>query len=222
MAGSVAPYTALITSEHSDKSKFVATVAASVQPFADLAAQIALIPSLFDVDNSIGKQLDVVGQWVGVSRNVATPLTGVYFSLDTAGLGLDQGILYVTGQPTTGLIALPDDIFRLLIRARIIANHWAGSIPGAYAVWAALLVPYGFNLLIQDNGDMTMTLAMASSNINPTFFGLFVGGYLDLRPAGVQIVGHLTPSVPGAPFFGLNVQNPTISGLDVGAIAQFN
>ena len=221
MAGDVIPYLNLITSEHAQRYKFVASVLESVQPFADVTAVLNSIPTLYDLDNAVGEQLDIIGQWVGVSRYVSTPLTNVYFSLDTVGLGLDQGLIWSPGEPLTGLTALPDDIYKLLIRAKIVANHWDGTIPNAYAVWNVLFANQGYQIVIQDNGDMTMLLGLVSNSIDPTFFQLFIGGYLDLRPAGVAISGYITPSAP-APFFGLDVENSVISGLDVGAFAQYN
>lgn len=218
MSGDVAPYTALVTSEHADKPKFMATIAACLQPLADGIAILNAMPTDFDLDHAVGVQLDIVGQWVGITRNVSTPLTGVYFSFNTAGLGFNEGVLKGPGDPSTGLIALPDDIYVMLLKARIIANQWDGTVPGAYAAWDQLLAPYGYQILIQDNGDMTMTLALANTTINPTFRELFVGSYLDLRPAGVSIKEYLVPSAP-APFFGFNVENAAIAGFNTGAFA---
>lgn len=218
MSSDVAPYTGLITSEHADKPCFVATVAASVQPLADLLDTLSGLPAAFDLDTAVGAQLDIVGQWVGRSRNVSTALTGVYFSFDTLGLGFDQGVIWGPGDPLTGLIALPDDIYRLVLKAKIAANQWDGTVPGAYTAWNTLFAPEGFQILIQDNGDMTMTLALVGAINNPTFQGLFSGGYLDLRPSGVRITGYLFPSAD-APLFGLDVDNAAIAGFDVSAWA---
>lgn len=219
MSADVSGYIGRITSEHADKPTFVATVAASVQPFADILATLNSIPTAFDLDNAEGAQLDIIGQWVGVSRNVKSALTGVYFSFDIDGVGFDEGVIWAPGDPLTGLIALPDDIFLILLKAKIAANQWDGTIPGAYAAYNDLLVPLGYHILIQDNGNMTMTLAMTSTSINPTVKELFTGGYLDLRPAGVLIDSYLTPSVDGAPFFGFDAENSAIAGYDVGAFA---
>lgn len=221
MAGSVAPYTGLITSEHIDKPRFVASVTASVQPFADVAALLNGLSAQFDVDEAIGAQLDIVGLWVGVSRYVDAPLTGVYFSFDTVNLGFDQGIVWSDGEPITGLTALPDDVYRIVLKAKIIANSWDGTIPGAYSAYAALLAPEGYQVLIQDNGDMTMIIALLASNVDPLMFQLFTSGYLDLRPAGVQIAGYVTPTA-AAPYFGFDAENSAIAGFDVGAFGTFN
>lgn len=222
MSADVSPYTDLITSEHADKPNFMATITASLQSAADIVAVAQGISDKFDLDQAVGKQLDILGEWIGISRNVKTELTGVYFSFDTQGVGFDEGLIWSEGEPLTGLTELPDDIYLMLLKAKIAANQWDGTIPGAYEAWDTLLEPYGFHILIQDNGDMSMTLALASTSINPTFKELFIGGYLDLRPATVRIDGYLTPSVTGTPFFGFDVENDAIAGFDVGAFAVSN
>lgn len=216
MTADVAAYTGLITSEHADKPNFVATVSASVQPFADILAMLNGMPAAFDIDSAVGAQLDIVGQWVGVTRYVRSPLTGVYFGFDSNDVGWDRGVWFSDGEPLTGLARLPDDIYLLLLKAKIAANQWDGTVPGAYAAWDALFAPYGFQILIQDHGDMTMTLALGGISNSPAFLELFVGGYLDLRPASVMIDGYIIPSA-NAPFFGFDAENSGVSGWDVGS-----
>ncbi|MGC7970039.1 DUF2612 domain-containing protein, partial [Salmonella enterica] len=72
------------------------------------------LPFDFDLDQAIGVQLDAVGEWVGISRNITVPLAGVYFSFDIAGLGFDQGVWKGPFDPDTGLTTLDDDTYRLL------------------------------------------------------------------------------------------------------------
>lgn len=131
-------YTGLITSEHASAPNFVAMVGSIAQAFVDVQNQLAAIPSAYDLDVAVGVQLDAVGLWVGVTRNVNTPLTGVYFSLDVAGLGFDQGVWQGPFDPSTGITSLDDDTYRLLIRARIAANHWDGTLEGSAAILALI------------------------------------------------------------------------------------
>ncbi|WP_143296080.1 DUF2612 domain-containing protein, partial [Burkholderia pseudomallei] len=127
-------YTVLITSEHSDKPRFMASVSALVQPLVEQMNVLESMPGKFDRDNVIGVQLDDVGLWVGVSRKIRTPLTGVYFSFDIAGLGFDQGTWKGPFDPDTGLTILDDDTYRLVIRAKIGANHWDGTLQQSAAI----------------------------------------------------------------------------------------
>ena len=217
MSGDVTPYTGLITSEHQDKPKFMATVAASLQPLADMIATLNAMPAAFDLDEAEGAQLDAVGVRVGVSRQLAEPLTSVYFSLDTAGLGLDQGSLMGPFDPASGLVSLPDDSYLTLIRAKIASNQWDGTVASAYAIWNLVFAPAGSGILIQDNCDMTMVLALTGVLPNAVTLALFSGGLIDLKPAGVAVVDRYVPTVADTPYFGLDIESAAIAGLGVGA-----
>jgi hypothetical protein len=215
--GDISGYLKLFTSEHNDKPNFMATAAVLLQPIADIQALIAGMPALFDVDNAAGDQLDKVGEWVGVKRDISVPLAGVYFSLDTPGVGFDQGTWFGPFDPLSGLVHLPDDGYRTLLRARIASNHWDGTIPGAYAAWDTLFRGTGFGILIQDAGNMHMAYALTGPVPNAVTKALFTGGYLNLKPATVKIDLFMTPTVANAPYFGFDVQNGAIAGFDTGA-----
>lgn len=136
--GDPTPYLNLVTSEHRDQPDFIATLTAVLQPFADLQTVMSSFPTLFDIDVAVGVQEDAVGKWVGVSRNLNEPLTGVYFELDSATLGLDQGILQGPFDPTSGIVQLPDDVYRQLLQAEVLNNSWDGTVTEAYAIWKTL------------------------------------------------------------------------------------
>jgi hypothetical protein len=216
MSDDVTPYTARITSEHAQAPKFMATVAALAQPAADLVAQLHGVTAAYDLDTAVGKQLDVVGAWVGATRHLTTPITGVYFSLDDAVLGLDAAYWLGPFDPTTGLTDLPDEPYRVLLRAAIAANHWDGSIPQAYAIWNTLFWNYGLGVIIQDNGDMTMYQMLTGLAPDVITLALFNTGKLALKPAGVAVT-FFTESVVSTPYFGLDVAGTGMAGLDVGA-----
>jgi hypothetical protein len=215
--GNTGPYLALITSEHNQRPKFMTMVQNVVQSFADDIFVLEQMPGLFDVDVAVGTQLDTVGQWVGVSRDIAVPLIGVYFSFDDASLGFDTGTWFSDFNPITGVVHLDNEAYRTLIRARIANNQWDGTIPGAYAVWDTVFAGTGVSLLIQDLENMHMILALTGPVPNAVTLALFKGGYLSIKPAGVKIDAFLTPTVPNTPYFGFDVQNSSISGFDVGA-----
>ena len=218
MTGDVTPYTDKITSEHSSRPNFMATVATCCQPLADMIGVVTGMPTLYDLDYAVGSQLDATGQWIGQSRQLDEPLTGVYFSLDAPTLGLDQGSLMGPFDPTNGLVSLPDAAYRTLLYAKVAANHWDGTVPGAYNVLAQVFP--GDTVFIQDNGDMSMLVGLVGPvSLDATTYALLTGGYLAVKPVGVSINGYATSSVLGAPIFGLGADNSTIGGLDHGALA---
>jgi hypothetical protein len=214
--GDISAWLKLVTSRHKDKPNFIAMLSLVLQPLADIIEVTRSLPRLFDLDVAVGDQLDKVGEWVGVTRNITVPLTGIYFALDTAGVGLDQGTLQGPFDPTGGLLVLDDDSYRTLLRGRIASNHWDGTIPGAYAAWDILFSGTGFGILIQDGGNMTMIMALTGPVPDAVTAALFTGGYLSLKPAAIGISEYIVPAISGAPYFGIGVENAAIAGLDVG------
>lgn len=211
----VTDYLSLITSEHVSKPRFSAMVTVVAQCFVDQINVVQSIPAAFDLDFAIGAQLDAVGLWAGITRQVKTPLS-VYFSFDLSGLGFDQGNWQGPFDPNSGLTSLDDETFRILIRAKIAANSWDGTIPGAAAAYANLFGNSGSYIFIQDNQDMTMTIGVSGAIPSALIVSLLTGGYLPLKPEGVRVI-YLIPSVNNTPLFGFDVENKYISGFDVGS-----
>jgi hypothetical protein len=208
-------YLALITAYHRGKPKFSATVSALVDPLAQLQAFLQALPGQFDLDVAIGAQLDVIGIWVGESRYVKTPLQGVYFSFDIEGLGFDQGVWQGPFDPDNGLNRLDDDSYRLLIRAKIAANQWDGTLPQAQQILDTLFAGTGSDVFIQDNQDMTIVIGVSGEIPDAVAQELILGGYLPLKPEGVR-VDYMVTSARG-PIFGFDVDNRFIGGFDHGA-----
>lgn len=219
VGGDVTPYLDLVTSEHRDKLNFIDALTAILQPMADLLVTMGSMPGLFDVDVAVGDQLDKTGLWIGPTRFVSVPLSGVYFSLGPAGPGFGIGIWKGPNDPTSGLLALPDDIYRKLLFATIAANRWDGSIPQAYEIWAIVFASTGESLIIIDGGDMTMKLGIAGPVPDIVTRELFLSGLLQLKPAGVRITEYLLPTVDG-PLFGFGAETATIAGFGHGGWAE--
>ena len=181
-----AGYLDLITDEHKEKPKFVATVTASVDPFAKLQQVMRGFISDFDVDTAIGVQLDIVALWVGVTRTIGVPITGYYFTWDdVVADGWDNGIWKGIGDPDAGFVVLPDDLYRSLIKAKIQANHWRGDIAGAYDIINEALSVDGA-VKIVDNQDMTMTVRVTANTLPAVEQAIVTAGYLPIKPAGVK------------------------------------
>lgn len=209
-------YIALITSEHANKPKFGALVSMLVQSMADVTNALAAIESGFDLDNAIGIQLDAIGLWVGITRYVSVPISGVYFSFDVTGLGWDQGSWEGPYDTSVGLTKLDDDTYRLLIRAKIGANMWDGTWYGMAPVYGTLFSRYGALVWVNDNQDMSMDIYMAGTYPPAIVQAILRNGLIPLKPEGVHINGYTKTSVSGSPIFGFDVQNSNISGFDTG------
>jgi hypothetical protein len=213
--GSIASWLALVTSEHASKPNFMAMLTVTFQPLADIIAVLESIPSAYDIDTAVGAQLDTIGGWVGITRNVAVPLTGVFFSWATAGLGWSQGN-WTVGVNVLQLVTLPDSQYRNLLYAKIAANHWNGTIPGAYAVFNTVFQGTGFGVLIQDLQGMHMSFALTGPVPDAVTLALFTGGYFNLKPASVRIDKYYLPPASNVPYFGFGVEGQYIAGWGVG------
>ena len=213
-------YTNLITSEHADKPLFNAMVEASVKPFLEVTNLELQYSMLYDVDFAVGEQLDVVGQWVGVTRDLNTPLL-VYFSFDIEGLGFDQGLWKGKFDPSAGITKLDDYHYRLLIKARILNNVWDGSIERAYELANIVFSQYNLVLFIEDYADLTMAVGLAGTGqIDSVIFALLTQGYFKIKPAGVRIRNYFTGSAPG-PLFAFDLNDGiNFAGFDSGVFAK--
>lgn len=211
-------YVDLITSEHQGKPKFEGVVRALTAGFSDNGEAVLDFVNKFDLDQAVGSQLDDIGLWVGVSRRLPVPIIGVYFAWnDTALTGWGSGIWRGPFDPVTGLYSLPDDIYRKLIRARIAANQWDGTIPGAIAIWA-LVFDGGQTIIIQDNQNMTMVVGFVGPALSAVEQALLTGGYVALKPSGVRISYYAIPPGPG-PLFAWNASSPELDGWGSGSWA---
>lgn len=205
-------YVALLTSEHRSKPNFRAVVALTTGAFGDTAAALASLVAAFDLDQAQGAQLDAIGLWVGVSRAVRQQITGLYFTLDdTATTGFDRGIWQGPYDPSTGIVRLDDATFRTLIRAKIAANYWDGTIGGMEAFWEYVFGP-GV-VTVTDNQDMTIVLLYDALQMTPLMQNLFTNGYFGMVPAGV-LVSYAVAS--DNPIFTLDTATPKFQGFDLG------
>lgn len=166
-------YTALITPWQSTKARFVATVRAQVAPQCDAQAFVASLPQAFDLDEAIGAQLDIVGQWIGRDRYVPIPLPDTTFALDIEGRGLDQGYWRTGFDATDAISALPDELFRPLLYAKVLANSWDGTAAGALVIVRTYLADPATLIFVNDDaravvphtGDAIFSLDVAGAGL---------------------------------------------------------
>ncbi len=206
-------YLNLVTSEHFDKPKFIETISVSLKPLVDIQTSVLNFPVDYNVDTAIGAQLDVIGQWVGRSRQVKIPLTDVYFSFDTSiATGWDAGIWKSQFDPDSGLTSLPDEQYRILIKAKIAANKWDGTTPGAYLAWKEAFGEAS-QIVIQDNQNMSIIMAIFGLPSDTVFFKLLVEGYIPLKPEGVRILSYNIAPDTG-PIFAWDCSSEVLKGFD--------
>ncbi len=221
--GDPTPWLNLIVAPHRNKPKFMAMMRVILQPLADVLANLSKMINVdFDIDQAIGAQLDIIGLWVGRSRKLSVPITGVFFTFDT-GPGFDIGIFRGPLDPKTYLASLPDPQYRILLYATIAANNWDGTIEGAYNAYAIIFAPLGFTMLIVDYQDMSMDMILGGPVPDVLTKAIFEGGYLNLKPATVRIRNYITSANANKKIFTFDAppDSPIIGGFDVAAFANF-
>ncbi|MDD2775517.1 MAG: DUF2612 domain-containing protein [Gallionella sp.] len=191
----LAGYQALVPSPNQSKPDFMSMVsglmAVALQGQATL---LSMQNEAFDVDQAIGSQLDAVGLWVGITRNLNAPITNVYFSFDVAGLGFDQGVWYSPLDPTSGTVTLPDNVYRVLIEAKIEFNTWSGQNQDVSAILTVLTSTFPSTAIWQvDNQNLSVTTNFAvfsAVGAPPILVGLIDSGKFSVKPAGVAQIVH--------------------------------
>lgn len=184
-------YAGLITSEHRTRPFFVAVVALLAGAFADIQVAAAALPGLYALDTAAGAQLDSVGAWVGLTRY--------------------QNV------PTLGVVTLADADYRILLRAKIAANHWDGGMESLQAILAQIFPGGAITMYAVDNQDMSMDVYITGGTPTALQIALLKGGLLVPKPEGVRINFVLVTG----PLFGLDRNDSAVAGLDVGAFVTY-
>lgn len=193
---SVDDYLALIPAYNAVQPNFMASLRAVVSPLVALQEFMASMPQAFDLDTAVGVQLDQVGLWIGRARDIETPITDLYFSWDTQGLGWEEGYWQGAFDPDNGISVLDDTTYRALLYAKAAANRWDGTVTSAASVLGVLLADHGATAVITDNQDMTMTVDVAGIVSDIVFRSILTNGYLPIKPEGVGITWNVRQPIP--------------------------
>ena len=209
-------YTERLAGHYVDLEKFVQAVYDCTQPISEIGGVAGSLPLSFDLDTAVGVQLDAVGVRVGISRRLKAPIEGVYFSFDTENVGYDQGIWKWKYDPDDGVVELDDEFYRIVIRAKIAANHWDGTNETLPDILNLVFNPeLGTYASVDDLQDMSMIVGLSGKVPSPLLMQLLTKGYINIKPAGVRIAYYITPSVEG-PLFAFDIENEYFAGYDVG------
>lgn len=206
-------YTDLLPSQHRNQPRFVAALEVLTQALAGITAAVQALPQSYSIDTAVGAQLDVVGQWVGVSRRLLSPIPNVYFTFDEAGKGWDEGYWKPAFAPVDGIEYLDDTSYRAVLRLAVAAHHWDGTNRSYAALPVQLEGSAGNIVSVYDRQDMTLDVRVLG--VQPSLFLRQVIAQQNLipRPMGVGVHSYTYTNVP---VFGVDRQDGLVAGLDVG------
>jgi hypothetical protein len=144
------------------------------------------IANSFNIDTATGVALDKIGEWIGFSRVVNIPITGLYSKWNaTVEEGWNNSIIKGPFDPTEDSTSLPDAIYRQILKLQAGINGWDGTIPKLYSIFE---VAFGVNTVrITDNQNMTVNLSVANS-VPDSAFLVLDSENLKFKPCGVQII----------------------------------
>lgn len=205
----------LITSEYNQQPNFMAMVEGVLAPIVADTALIIALPSYFDLDTAVGAQLDVLGMWVGQSRQISVALAGVFFSWNVAGLGWSEGNWE---DPFGGgsIVILADGDYRRLLKVTVARNQWDGTTKGAYAAWAVAFGGTDTTISIQNFGDASVSFILSGSMLGAVTIAMFMAGLYDIVSAGVLVRDHIVSGAPGTKFFAWNEETSSAGGWSEG------
>lgn len=186
-------YLNLIPSEHRLSPNFINWLTFGIQKLQDDNSSALDIINAFDLDTATGKQLDTIGNLIGISRQ------------------LDF-------QPRSDISSVLDDVYyRLLLRARIVWNQWKGTIKELYEAWQVIF-PAG-NLLIMDNQDMSMDIVV-SGNFSVMERELINNGLIVPKSEGVRINYIIIEENSNLPVFSYGYDNEILGGYNSNWISE--
>lgn len=228
-------YRKLITSEYRGAPRFNEMVRKMASYGRELDISILKMVDMFDVDVAEADQLDVLGACVGVSRSLkfepSPTARGEIICPTPLELSQDTGAeskytIYKTPVPSkladTNIIQdfapgnmddmplVTDDIYRIMIKSRIIQNVWKGNVLDLYEMWDNLF-PDNQGLQIQDLQDMSFNIVLLG-NYSKLIQELIVHGYIIPKPEGVRINTLSFIDTDGLPIFAYDYNNINYSG----------
>ena len=137
--------------------------------------------------------LDVWGRIVGVQRVIQIPVVPHFFGFAEAGKYVvggfsetgDDGPFWDGALPLTYPYTLPNDDFRLLIKAKALYNITDGSIPAINRLLMTLFGERG-DCWVEDNGGMLMTYHFDFTPTDVEYAIITKSGVLP-KPVGVAL-----------------------------------
>lgn len=161
-------YLSLITSQYKGKPHFQSFLLAFLNKADDLGNCADTITQAFDIDNAVGTQLDILGEILGLSRQL-------------------------NFQPQNGPSEMTDEYYRLCLQCRVIYNSWDGSRKGLENSLQFAFPSAAFILV--DNQDMSINIVYQSGEADAYSLELLNHGYMLPKPSGVRVNYSINKSV---------------------------
>lgn len=170
MANFIEEYKKLLIWQYQDKPKAQKHIELILSEFEKIYNLLNVIPDAFDLDKAVGKQQDILGKILGISRNVPFAVSKRFFGFtnNINSYGFDRRLkttgfkipfkrkledIYTSGR-------LDDTQFRGFLKAKAIKNNVRATMIDDNKLSLQDAINFLFNdtSYVVDNQDMTMTL----------------------------------------------------------------
>ena len=226
-------YSSLLLNQYL-KIKAIATMKTLTrEAFADYL--IKQVNEAFDIETATGVQLDVLGEYIGLSRVVPYQIPRPYYNYDdfeipnVSAIGFidyedstqnDESVFYIYQFDSIDTQTLSDDEYRILLKLKILLNY---SDLTTQSIHDLLLLFFGTNVTYFDNQNMTITYFITpaskrvvdlayNTNLLPKPMGVRIGQIFAIpNPSGIFTYANY--EVITQPAEGYNDYNEPLNGL---------
>lgn len=183
-----------IYAQYRNKPKAIAWYAITREAAAELDTAAQAVRRMYDIDNSIGAQLDIIGRIVVADRNFLanTPLTVSQFGDVDAEFGDLDAVFSALSIGTDS--EMSDEFFRLVIRAKIVKNNSDATIESILD-GVTFLVPTANVIRVIDGEDMSFSIEF-NGNLTDLERWALLNAKLIPKPQGVRFNGFLDSYIP--------------------------
>lgn len=152
-------YLNIITSEHRGQPRYIAMLTAYLSKLQHVVNVLKAWDVHFHLEDAEGVQLDLLGEIIGRKR-------------------------ILNFQPEGYSARLDDDMYRLILKAKILQNQWDGTIQGIQQLFKSVFPDQ--TLVLIDHQDMTMQATVVGL-ADPLQVQLLNHGYILPKPEGVRL-----------------------------------
>ena len=179
-----------IYAQYRDKPKAVAWYAIARSLGGSIEAAAEAVRKSYDIDTAVGEQLNVIGRVVVAPRSFvgSTPMNPGLFDLtDGDQFGDDDAMFSALTIDQDG--QLSDELYRLVIKAKIVKNNGDATIENILDGMNFLL-PKAQVLRVTDGEDMSFSIEFYGEITNLERFALLNAGLVP-KPQSVKFNGFL-------------------------------
>jgi hypothetical protein len=181
-----------IYAQYRTKPKAVAWYNITKSLAAELESAANAVRLMYEIDTALGAQLDILGRIVVIDRNyiapVDMPVTQFAATSNSPGEFGDTSAMF-SALSTDADTALTDELYRLIIKSKIIKNNSDATIE-SILFGMNFLLPNAEVLRITDGEDMSFSVEFYG-NITETERYALLNSTLVPRPQGVRFGGFL-------------------------------